>query len=717
MNCWFILCLLLPSIIFTQNSDWVYRNPYPQTDFYGVKFLDQNTGYLIGEGGTFLKSTSGSNNWINIPTYTTRDLFAMNFFDINTGYIAGDGGLILYTSNGGTNWVSVVTNNGYAFRSITFINQNTGYAAGDHGELYKTTSGITGWQRINLNSTSLNLNEVYFLIENKGFVCADSGKIYRTTNSGLNWTTINVGVNYQNVKCIEFIDSLNGFIGMAAAATGSNSNLYKTTDGGSSWQNIFLQMVARDFHDIKFINNNTGFACSDNGPVLITTNSGNMWRPYGLPPSTLMKSISKLDTSVIICGTNGWISKAGPSGVIDVVGGSKKDFISISFINENSGICIGDYQVIRTVNSGFNWGIQMIGNYGWFEGDTHLIKSLSFPSGNLYLVNHTYIPTWYPEEDILRSTDGGVTWNYCFGSLGYFGGLDEKEGVTYLTHTSSVLKSTGGTFSNLYSVTGSMLGDVSFFNANTGCVISNNNSGSNGLLKTTNGGINWLFIPNSGNKYLFNLEFLPSGTGYATGIDSGYFIRTTNYGSSWQVLNTGLNGNNRDMKFKDDFNGWLLNYLASPVMSNRLYFTKNGGLNFYPVTSLVEFNVKSFSFVNPNTGFVCGDSGKVLKTTNGGLTFVVTGIGSLPNTYSLKQNYPNPFNPVTNIRFELPKSGFVELTIYDINGREITKLVEQQMNAGSYITDWDASDYACGVYIYSIEAGDYRESKRMVLLK
>jgi photosystem II stability/assembly factor-like uncharacterized protein len=123
-------------------------------------------------------------------------------------------------------------------------------------------------------------------------------------------------------------------------------------------------MVTISFMDIKFINMSTGFICSDNGPVMITTNSGNLWRPYGLPPSTVMKSISKLDTSVIICGTNGWISRTGSTGIIDVIGGSKKNFISISFVNDNTGICIGDYQVNSSVNSGLKW--HSIQNYGWF---------------------------------------------------------------------------------------------------------------------------------------------------------------------------------------------------------------------------------------------------------------------------------------------------------------------------------------------------------------
>jgi hypothetical protein len=95
----------------------------------------------------------------------------------------------------------------------------------------------------------------------------------------------------------------------------------------------------------------------------------------------------------------------------------------------------------------------------------------------------------------------------------------------------------------------------------------------------------------------------------------------------------------------------------------------------------------------------------------------------LVKKYDLSQNYPNPFNPVTNIKFDLPKSGFVEITIYDLLGREVTQLVNQHLQAGSYSVDWDASNYPSGVYFYSLVVGDntnnggYAETKKMVLIK
>ncbi|MCI0448774.1 MAG: SBBP repeat-containing protein [Chlorobi bacterium] len=91
----------------------------------------------------------------------------------------------------------------------------------------------------------------------------------------------------------------------------------------------------------------------------------------------------------------------------------------------------------------------------------------------------------------------------------------------------------------------------------------------------------------------------------------------------------------------------------------------------------------------------------------------------VPNSFSLFQNYPNPFNPVTKIRFNVasvPRTD-IKLVVYDVAGREITTLVNQQLNPGTYETEWDASNHTSGIYFYRITAGDYSETKKMILIK
>jgi outer membrane protein assembly factor BamB len=91
--------------------------------------------------------------------------------------------------------------------------------------------------------------------------------------------------------------------------------------------------------------------------------------------------------------------------------------------------------------------------------------------------------------------------------------------------------------------------------------------------------------------------------------------------------------------------------------------------------------------------------------------------GSIPKSFTLYQNYPNPFNPVTQIKFDVPKVSNVKITIFDVLGREVSILVNGELKAGVYNADWNASSFASGIYFYEIKAGDYRDVKKMVLVK
>jgi hypothetical protein len=89
----------------------------------------------------------------------------------------------------------------------------------------------------------------------------------------------------------------------------------------------------------------------------------------------------------------------------------------------------------------------------------------------------------------------------------------------------------------------------------------------------------------------------------------------------------------------------------------------------------------------------------------------------VPDKYELSQNYPNPFNPTTKINYALPKTGLITMKIYDVTGREIKVLVNEVKQAGYYTIDFNASNFASGVYFYRIIAGDFISTKRMVLIK
>jgi hypothetical protein len=99
----------------------------------------------------------------------------------------------------------------------------------------------------------------------------------------------------------------------------------------------------------------------------------------------------------------------------------------------------------------------------------------------------------------------------------------------------------------------------------------------------------------------------------------------------------------------------------------------------------------------------------------------ITGVEQLaneiPTEYKLEQNYPNPFNPTTTIRFSLPQQEHVTMTIYDVLGQEVEVLVNENCQAGKYTLILDARDWSSGAYIYRLQAGNFVDVKKLLLLK
>jgi hypothetical protein len=103
--------------------------------------------------------------------------------------------------------------------------------------------------------------------------------------------------------------------------------------------------------------------------------------------------------------------------------------------------------------------------------------------------------------------------------------------------------------------------------------------------------------------------------------------------------------------------------------------------------------------------------GKDIQTTG------VQGTVAIPKDFVLFQNYPNPFNPTTVINYYLPVASHAVVKVYDVLGREVATLVNEQKSAGSYQVTFDAHLLTSGVYFYSLQAGSFAETKKLILIK
>jgi hypothetical protein len=165
---------------------------------------------------------------------------------------------------------------------------------------------------------------------------------------------------------------------------------------------------------------------------------------------------------------------------------------------------------------------------------------------------------------------------------------------------------------------------------------------------------------------------------------------------------------------------WGTNLFAGTYRGG-VFLSTNNGTSWTAVnTGLTNYHVQSLA-VSPDE---TGGTNLFAGTYGGGvwrrpLSEMVTSVKeaqtSLPDGYSLQQNYPNPFNPSTTIRFSLPKSGYITLKVYDIVGREVETLVDGDRAAGGYSVEWTPDNLASGVYLYRLEAGSFTETKKLVL--
>jgi photosystem II stability/assembly factor-like uncharacterized protein len=250
-----------------------------------------------------------------------------------------------------------------------------------------------------------------------------------------------------------------------------------------------------------------------------------------------------------------------------------------------------------------------------------------------------------------------------------------------------------------------------FKDANTGLITG----GGGSVFKTTNGGLNWYQIyltPNNygdfrklsviNNQYCFVVE------------DAKRVYKSTNYGDSWDSVGyvTGAN-HTYSCRFSSLQTGWV------GGSSSQIFKTTNGGATwlFQNVNTTNLGTVLSFLFYNELTGWAVGGNGNLLYTSSGGSTFINSNCTNMHSDFILNQNYPNPFNNETVISFSLPRKSNVHISIFDIIGREIKTLVNEFKKAGSYLVSFNGSELASGVYFYRIRAGDFVQTKRMILLK
>jgi photosystem II stability/assembly factor-like uncharacterized protein len=396
----------------------------------------------------------------------------------------------------------------------------------------------------------------------------------------------------------------------------------------------------------------------------------------------------------------------------------------VSFTDANTGTVVGDNgTILHTSNGGSTWEIQQ-------SGTTQLLTAVCFTDANTGTV-----VGW--NGIILRTTDDGVNWtsqisgttnffesvSFIDVNIGYAVGYN---GTISKTTTGGATWTTQNILDPLYNSYPWLMG-VCFTNANNGIVV-----GMGGIvLRTTNGGSNWSILENIfGNAYgdLYSVSFWDASHGMAVGeMGRPSISRTTNGGGNWttQKFNA-IMGEFKAASFTNPDTGTAVGWNYS-AQNGLIVRTTDGGTTWNSQISGIAQWLNGVTFIDANTGTAVGDYGTILRTTNGGTTWILqsegtTGIkgnnyNNLQNIFELDQNYPNPFNPNTTITFQIPSTTYVTLKVYDLLGKEVGTLVNEELHKGNYKKVFDGSALSSGMYLYKLQANDFVQTKKFLLVK
>jgi len=715
--------------------------------------------YLLIEFCIFISAAQLHAQWIqtNGPYGGIVNALVVSGSDVFAGTY---GGGVYLSTNYGRSWGAINSGLTNMFINSLAARGNDLFAGTDGGLFHSPDNGIN-WSlklTVGIPIISLAVKGAYL------FASFEYGGIVISTDNGTSWTRASAGLpfpdmfGYDNSCDVDCI-AINGEYVFAAT---KGKGLYLSTNNGASWSSVDSSLFGS--LGVTSIAANRGNVFVIAGEVIfVSTDNGSNWTyAHGAPPHSSSTLLAVGDSDIFAVGSfdvlvstdNGITWGVTNGSPIQETGPSVK---SAAFINGNLIAGISGSGVFLSSDNGISWVFSSSGmiaetiyslavapalgesvgtnlfagtDYGggvylstdngnswskrksaqnWILG----IRSLYFNAGKLFSA----------EGGVSFSTDNGANWigiqpdsgslvstaeclttigQYLFTGITY-GGEDVLNG--YLFRSS--FNGTGWTewekasFGLPDAPVWSLI--VHGTNLFAG-VLSNGNS----LFRSTDYGTTWT-SSGSGLGLTFVNSLAVNGANIFAGTNNGVFLSVNN-GANWTAVNSGI----------ENKNVWCLSVSGANLFAGTdsdIFLSTNSGANWVAVDSGLPRTAVYALAINESNLFAGTNSMGVWRRPLSEITSVGKASMALPNHFSLAQNYPNPFNPATTITFSVGTYSHTSLRVYDILGRKVATLVDEQKRAGTYTQQWNAENFSSGIYFYRLQEGTETQTKKLLLLK
>ncbi|OGU73040.1 MAG: hypothetical protein A2V93_07205 [Ignavibacteria bacterium RBG_16_34_14] len=705
---------------------------------------EANGGHNNFAGGGVFKSTDAGSTWqflgleetVSIgrividPTNTNIIYLAAvgSYFAPNPErgiYKSTDGGnswfksLFVSDSTGGIDIVMDPTNPSFLMAAMweRVRRPNSSHLYGPSGGIYRTTNGGNNWELLGSSTGLPNANtqdigriglamsksnpEITYALYNDGAVYLG---LYKTTDYGNTWINADPDNEIGNSNGVS---NFSWYFGQVRIHPTNPQIIYvmdvgfmRTTNSGANWSVNFDTHV--DHHALAFHPTDPNYIINGNdGGINISTNAGIIWsEPAELPNTQFYEIGLDLNNPQKLYGgtqdNNTIRTNTGGLDDWDRIIGGDGFYVNVDFTNPN--IIYGEWQfgnLEKSIDGGLNFSPATNGING---GEP---TNWSTP---VIMAPHNPRVLYYGTDRVYRTINGAASWTAISDDL------------------------TNG-------IPGTRLGTVTTIAvAPSDSNVIYAGTDDSHVWVTTDYGNNWTDVslgPELPDRWVTRVVVDPEDANIIYATFSGlkwrdplpHVFKSTDMGSSWTNISYNLPDAPVNAFAVDNNNpDWL--YVGSDVGA---FVSFNGGISWevlgigLPVVSVYDMKI------HPTENYLAiGTHGRSMYRLDlNQLTVGVDEDNISVKNFELFQNYPNPFNPTTKIKFVIPsgvilseaKNLFVTLKVYDILGREVATLVNEEKSPGEYEVEFDASQLSSGIYFYKLEAGNYSETKKMVLLK